>query len=244
MVPSESLDIATPRFSLFAYSAMQEALNKLGSARIVLPNDLGDGLGLLGTDLDRSFRNQLNIRWLSNACAAWVDTKVGARQAPGEFPQAVLVTRGGDQSPRDVISGDCSFTTSGLGLTPGNRFGLVQASANAEECATLAAWFDALWTRLSESANAKTELLAVLRNLGALRDPSQVFHAFLYHIFKDRGEDLDEDRIIKSATGIRGTMVWKKLYKFQRDGVLGAIDKLNRFGGCIIADSVGFGQDV
>lgn len=64
----------------------------------------------------------------------------------------------------------------------------------------------------------------------------------LHHLFGARGDDLDEERIVKSATGIRNTVVWKKLYKFQRDGVVGAIDKLNRFGGCIIADSVGLGK--
>jgi hypothetical protein len=53
---------------------------------------------------------------------------------------------------------------------------------------------------------------------------------------------MDEERIVKSATGIRNTVVWKKLYKFQRDGVVGAIDKLERFGGCIIADSVGWAK--
>ena len=53
---------------------------------------------------------------------------------------------------------------------------------------------------------------------------------------------MDEEHIVKSATGIRNTVVWKKLFKFQRDGVVGAIDKLNRFGGCIIADSVGLGK--
>jgi SNF2 family DNA or RNA helicase len=47
---------------------------------------------------------------------------------------------------------------------------------------------------------------------------------------------------VTCATGIRNTVVWKKLFKFQRDGVVGAIDKLNRFGGCIIADSVGLGK--
>jgi SNF2 family DNA or RNA helicase len=56
------------------------------------------------------------------------------------------------------------------------------------------------------------------------------------------GNPLSLDRIVKSATGIRNTVVWKKLYKFQRDGVVGAIDKLDRFGGCIIADSVGLGK--
>ncbi|MBN0742113.1 hypothetical protein JTL98_34315, partial [Pseudomonas aeruginosa] len=63
----------------------------------------------------------------------------------------------------------------------------------------------------------------------------------LHRLFQDSGDEMDEERIVKSATGIRNTVVWKKLFKFQRDGVVGAIDKLNRFGGCIIADSVGLG---
>jgi len=64
----------------------------------------------------------------------------------------------------------------------------------------------------------------------------------LQRLFASSGDGLDEERIVKSATGIRNTVVWKKLYKFQRDGVVGAIDKLERFGGCIIADSVGLGK--
>ncbi|WP_236575266.1 DEAD/DEAH box helicase [Sphingobium sp. S6] len=64
----------------------------------------------------------------------------------------------------------------------------------------------------------------------------------LYELFRDLGDELDEERIIKSATGIRNTTVWNKLFKFQRDGVVGAIDKLERIGGCIIADSVGLGK--
>ena len=64
----------------------------------------------------------------------------------------------------------------------------------------------------------------------------------MHHIFRTQGDELDEEQVVKSATGIRSTKVWKKLFKFQRDGVVGAIDKLNRFGGCIIADSVGLGK--
>lgn len=74
------------------------------------------------------------------------------------------------------------------------------------------------------------------------KEPSLIYYQILYQLFKDLGEELDEERIIKSATGIRNTTVWKKLYKFQRDGVVGAIDKLERHGGCIIADSVGLGK--
>jgi len=64
----------------------------------------------------------------------------------------------------------------------------------------------------------------------------------LFHLFKELGEELDEEKIVKSATGIRDTTVWKKLFKFQRHGVVGALDKLERYGGCIIADSVGLGK--
>ena len=64
----------------------------------------------------------------------------------------------------------------------------------------------------------------------------------MHHLFRAQGDQLDEDQVIRSATGIRDTEVWKRLFKFQRDGVVGAIDKLDRFGGCIIADSVGLGK--
>ena len=64
----------------------------------------------------------------------------------------------------------------------------------------------------------------------------------MHHLLRAQGDALDEEQVVKSATGIRDTQVWRKLYKFQRDGVVGAIDKLNRFGGCIIADSVGLGK--
>ena len=74
------------------------------------------------------------------------------------------------------------------------------------------------------------------------KEPSLIYFLILFHLFKDLGDELDEDKIVKSATGIRNTIVWKKLFKFQRDGVVGAIDKLERHGGCIIADSVGLGK--
>ncbi|MDP2780346.1 hypothetical protein [Devosia sp.] len=76
----------------------------------------------------------------------------------------------------------------------------------------------------------------------ALRPLSLLYFKFLFELFKDLGDELDEERIVKSATGIRDTAVWKKLFKFQRDGVVGAIDKLECIGGCIIADSVGLGK--
>ncbi len=81
-----------------------------------------------------------------------------------------------------------------------------------------------------------------LKGMAAHRAPFEVYALILHHLLGNRDEALDEDRIVKAATGIRNTVIWKKLFKFQRDGVVGAIDKLARFGGCIIADSVGLGK--
>lgn len=72
--------------------------------------------------------------------------------------------------------------------------------------------------------------------------PSLVYALILHNLLGTLGKALDEEEVVRSATGIRETRVWQKLYKFQRDGVLGAIEKLEKLGGCIIADSVGLGK--
>ena len=106
----------------------------------------------------------------------------------------------------------------------------------------LSQWFDMQWATLKEHPQAKADLIAAVKSLSAHRDATSVYALMLQRLFASSGDGLDEERIVKSATGIRNTVVWKKLYKFQRDGVVGAIDKLERFGGCIIADSVGLGK--
>ncbi|VTU24989.1 ATP-dependent helicase HepA [Variovorax sp. SRS16] len=106
----------------------------------------------------------------------------------------------------------------------------------------LAKWFDAQWAALAAQPEAHKALIEQLDVLARPRDPMSVYANVLYHLFQADSQDMDEDRIVKAATGIRDTVVWKKLYKFQRDGVVGAIDKLERYGGCIIADSVGLGK--
>ena len=71
-------------------------------------------------------------------------------------------------------------------------------------------------------ARDRARLLAELREMATHRAPSLIYALVLHHLFASRGEDLDEERIVRSATGIRDTVVWKKLFRFQRDGVVGA----------------------
>ncbi|MFZ2168471.1 MAG: helicase-related protein [Methylococcaceae bacterium] len=242
LVAQSTLDVASPSFSLFAFGEVRELLQKLDKCRMVLPNAKAGDLGIVDSITDRSFRNRLQTRWLAKQCAEWIEKTTEIKRVPGVIPQATLITESSEKTLNRVITGNCSFSTEGLGITPGNQFGLIQLSESSEECALLGSWFMTLWDSLPAAPEAKNNFLAMLRELIEHKEPSLVYYLILYRLFKDMGEELDEERIIKSATGIRNTTVWKKLFKFQRDGVVGAIDKLERHGGCIIADSVGLGK--
>ena len=96
--------------------------------------------------------------------------------------------------------------------------------------------------RIGDESQCQQSLTARLRAFIDHREPSLSYHLSLLNLFQSQGQELDEERIVKTATGIKSTAVWKKLFRFQRDGFVGAVDKLERFGGCIIADSVGLGK--
>lgn len=240
--PKGRLDMLTPAFSIFAFDALRGAdVSGVESARIVLPSS-GVSDTLLGSEADRASRNKLLVPRLAKLLAAWLEESADVRQATGPVPQGLLVVRGDDGVPQKALHGAFGLTTDGLGLTPGNPLSFIQCSESPEEALMLANWFDAQWSLLSAQPAAKETLLQSLQELSSPRDAMSIYAAVLYHLFQADSQAMDEDRIVKAATGIRNTVVWKKLYKFQRDGVVGAIDKLERFGGCIIADSVGLGK--
>ena len=235
------LGCVTPTFSLFAFAELIESLSTLEKVQLILPTDDG-ALEFLGNDGDRAARNRLQTRWLALRCAQWVSDKVELRRALGNVPQGAAVLSDAQAKPEQVVLGSFAFSTDGLGLTPGNPLSLIQASESFDEATQLAQWFDNQWAALRSQPNARAALIQALQSVGEQRDPITVYSLMLHHVFRESGDEMDEERIVKSATGIRNTEVWKKLFKFQRDGVVGAIDKLNRFGGCIIADSVGLGK--
>ena len=243
MLSSRStLDLASPSFSLFTFAEFRNILETLENCRIVLPVTNKNEIRLTGSDADRVFRNNLQLPWLARKCTDWIENKVTLRFATSSLPQSILVANGLGQDIKRVITGNCPFTTEGLGITPGNQFSLIQCSEKPDESSILGSWFDSLWNSVADSKGSKEDFLSKLRVIADVKAPSLIYYLTLYQIFKDIGDQLDEERVVKSATGIRNTVVWKKLYKFQRDGVIGAIDKLERLGGCIIADSVGLGK--
>ena len=239
--PGHQIDLVSEALSLYAFEELAEKLSRMAKARVVLPPD-DTGLSLHGTDFDRAARNQLQGRWLSRRCAEWIEKTVEVRRANQRIPQGAIILRNSGGSPQQAVLGSFSFSTDGLGLAPGNPFNLVQVSETSEESDHFSEWFDGQWSGLAEDPAAKTNFIDLLRSLAAHQDPLSIYALILHHLFHTQGDELDEEQVVKSATGIRNTKVWKKLFKFQRDGVVGAIDRLNRFGGCIIADSVGLGK--
>jgi len=235
------LDLVTPTLSLFAFRELMQQFATVGRSRILIPTV--DRLGSpLGDDGDREARNQLLAPWLAREFGSWVRDRAEVREASADIPQGAAVVRGQESNAVQAILGAFAFSTSGLGIAPGNPLSLIQASEDSAEAGTIGEWFDAQWNSLRGNEVTKQHLLSLLASISSSRAPASVYALMLHHLLGLRGDALDEDRVVNAATGIRNTVVWTKLFKFQRDGVVGAIDKLNRFGGCIIADSVGLGK--
>ncbi len=237
-----SLDIASPAFSLFAFSELRGLLSHVAHSRLILPLDTDGDLAFLGSTADRPARNRLQSHWLARECAKWIQEKTEVRSSSNPLPQSAYVIRHADASQSRVLTGNCPLTTDGLGLAPGNQLSLIQCAETLEEVALFAEWFESLWRAMPSGTKTMEHLVARLQSLGNPHAASLIYYQVLFQLFKARGDELDEERIVKSATGIKNTAVWKRLFKFQRDGVVGSIEKLERFGGCIIADSVGLGK--
>ena len=259
-----TFDAASPGISLYAFDALKEQLATVGRTRLLISRRDASSLphriarsetapvddplqqGLLGDEYDLERRNALDSRGIAADFLRWLEGDVSLRSVSGALPQAALIASSGDpahsQDPGLAITGDAALTTTGLGLVPGNPFSLIQCSENHAEWRMYSDWFNATWNAVADDPDARQTLVAKLRRLADHEAPASIYFGVLYNLFKDLGDELDEERIVNSATGIRNTLVWKKLYKFQRDGAVGVIDKLERLGGCILADSVGLGK--
>jgi hypothetical protein len=247
---SSHIDIATTELSLFAFGELREVLERCTNARLAITEpkaqieqSLGSSLGsLLGSPAERSYRNRLEATYIAKQMESWLTNRSEVRYLPSLLPQSVFILRDHVQMPNLALLGACAMSTEGLGFTPGNQLGLVQETENEKELASIAQWFTQVWKSLPETQEAKKKLLSELIEISKPKSPALIYHYILKHLFEAQNGDFDEEKVIKTATGIKDTFVWKKLFRFQRDGVVGAIEKLERFGGCIIADSVGLGK--
>ena len=240
------VSILSSELSVFAFEALADALHRPESVRLLLAPGMSNqhvpppATALLGGEAERGFRNQLASAYVAQRCAAWVEKTVAVAGVDTPIPHSLYITSNRDR--RAAIQGSSPFTASGLGLVPSARLEMNTLVEGAAEVDGLLAFFDGLWNDRRLTRDVKGEMLAELRRIHAPKSPQIVYFAMLHALFQASLEELDEEQIVKSKTGVRDTLVWRKLYRFQRDGVLGAIDKIERYNGCIIADSVGLGK--
>lgn len=244
------LSILTGLFSLYAFDELKAELNSLKQCRILFSQFKGFSATpdvntspfgeLTGTKFETRYRNKLNQQSLAKDFAIWLEDKADIKlvKQQGALAQNVIHL----DSNEPVTYTGAQFTGAGLGLTESETLDMINSSNGFNETKQMLNWFDSVWNNNHQLVEAKELLLKEVEKLSRDNKPQYIYFLTLCHLFKDFVEDLDDEKIIRSKTGFKETLVWNKLYNFQKDGVLGAIEKLEKYNGCIIADSVGLGK--
>lgn len=118
---------------------------------------------------------------------------------------------------------------------------ILTGSADKEQIVVALDTFKQIWFNEQVSADYKSELLASLQYVYREHAPEFLYYFTLNELF---GNQLDTgvERFERDSVRFKKTEIWNALYDFQKDCVVSAIRKLNTYGGCIIADSVGLGK--
>lgn len=173
----------------------------------------------------------------------WIQGKAQFKTILGEnaFPKQMIVQNDKD---RDVqIQSEIEFTADGLGITQSNRLASFPVIFNGGSLTNqLMNEFNRIWNDETKVKDVTQEVLQQLQLISQENSPEWLYFVTLYHIFSENLEGLSEDNIIKEGTNFKDTVIWNKLYPFQRDGIIGIIDKMEKYNGCILADSVGLGK--
>ena len=252
--PGSELSFVSAYFTIHAYAALKEPLEAADHLRFLfgepksvtsLEKDGKDArhfvLGNQNQDLNLS--NQLTQKQVARECAAWIRDKVEIRSVTRSgFLHGKLYhirKNGLDQA----ILGSSNFTVPGLGLKESNNNVelnlIVDSRRDVDE---LRKWFDEVWDNKKITSDVRDKVLAELDRLHSENSPEFIYYLTLFHLFHRFLEDNAEADLQLERTNLFDSVVWKMLFRFQKDGVRGAIRRLRDFHGCILADSVGLGK--
>ena len=134
------------------------------------------------------------------------------------------------------------FTTVDLGCERGNNayVGIMKNGSPVSEM--MLRNFDALW---NDSAKMQDVTDVVIDNITTAyneNSPEFIYFVTIYNIFSEYLRVISEDELPNEGVGLKQSKIWSMLYNFQKDAVLAIISKLEKFNGCILADSVGLGK--
>jgi SNF2 family DNA or RNA helicase len=240
------LSIISGYFTIYAFSELKKELIKIKELRLLFTaplfkNNYAHNY-LSGEAEEIKFKNQLQQVKIARECALWIKEKVQTKEVNTSGVIPFNLYHINDGSNNTALQGSSNFSSIGLGYASSNTFAMNTLSKDSETTRDFLSTFDEIWNNKSMVTDVKKEILEAIEEIASNKSPQFLYFMTLYNIFKEFIGDLDEEKIIRTKTGFKETLVWNKLYNFQRDGVLGAIDKLEKYNGCIIADSVGLGK--
>ncbi len=252
------ISIAAASFSIYAYEALKEELEKVEQLRFIFtsPTFVSEGnakekreffipklnreRNLYGTDFEIRLRNKLSQKAIAKECADWIRRKAQFKSNSSDEQMGGFLHLSGESDTVYVPFND--FTTSQLGCVRGNEvYSMVNVLPSPASDSYLSI-FNSLWDNDDKFSDVTEKVLDYIDTVYQENAPEYIYFITLYNIFREFLEDISEDVLPNERTGFKNSLIWNKLYNFQKDAALAIINKLEKYNGCILADSVGLGK--
>ena len=249
------LSIAAACFSIYAFQELKKELQGIDELRFIFTSPtfttekakkekrefyiprLSRERSLYGTEFEVKLRNELTQKAIAKECAEWIRKKVTFKSNVTNENMMGFINL--DDKNYMPING---FTTVDLGCERGNNaYNMVQKTEAPFSTAYIDL-FDNLWNDSSKLQEVTDEVIENITAAYNENSPDFIYFVTLYNIFSEFLEDVSEDHLPNEATGFKESKIWSMLYNFQKDAVLAIISKLEKYNGCILADSVGLGK--
>lgn len=198
---------------------------------------------IVGNRFEIPLRNKMLSKSIAHELSGWIRENAVFNTILGEniFPKQLLIQN--DKASSVQVHSEIEFTAEGLGITQSNRHASFPVILDSNDLTMqLMTEFDQIWDDDIKVKDVTSEVLKQIELIAKDNSPEWLYYVTLYNIFTDELEGISEENIIKEGTKFKDTVIWNKLYPFQRDGVIGIINKVEKYNGCILADSVGLGK--
>lgn len=262
--PGSRLKIAASCFSIYAFEALKSELSKIDSLQFIftaptfVPTEVTDRvrkerreffipknrreMGLYGTEFEIHLRNKLTQRAVARECVAWIRKKAKFKSNTSKalMQQFMHVDSSAEGVAYMPISG---FTAVDLGYQKGDAVSnFVTKFDDPNHAQMYLQLFNQIWADPEKVKDVTDAICDHIESVYQENSPERIYFMMLYNIFQDFLEDIDEDVLPNDLTGYQDSLVWNKLFNFQKDAATGIINKLETYNGCILADSVGLGK--
>lgn len=255
ILSGSKVSIAASCFSIYAFDELKAQLKDIDELRFIFTSPtfvtekankqkrefyiprLNRERNLYGSEFEVKLRYELSQRAIAKECAEWIKQKACFKS--NRTNENMMGFINVDDTNYMPING---FTTVDLGCERGNNAYSFVQKAEAPMSQHFLTLFEQLWNDESRMQVVTEEVLDNITNAYKENAPDFLYFVILYNIFKEFLDDISEDVLPNEATGFKDSVIWSKLYNFQKDACLAIINKLEKYNGCILADSVGLGK--